>query len=298
MRCPSCGSGAVVRDNPRGEKICTRCGLVLLERKMDSEPEWHAEPGSEEGRADVSSGSDITRHDLGLGSRLGNSRDLSPAWRAKLRRLRKWHRRSRAATYRDKSLRQGLIDLDKLCEDLSLPKAVKAEVSTLFRKARSRGITPGRNTWNILAALIFIVARLRRIPRTEKEIAEVLMVRAELGEKESFRGLRRSRKVLAKELNLEVPRPNPKEYIDRFGTRLNLSRKMRAEAHEICASLPKKFKAKKASFLVSAAVIYNASRKLGGDVKIREVADTLDVGVSSVSKMGQRIRELSSGREV
>lgn len=293
MNCPSCGSGAVVRDNVRGEKVCTRCGLILLEKKMDSGPEWHAKPGEKKGRADVSSGSDITQHDLGLGSKIGNSRDISPAWRSKLRRLRKWHKRARATSYQDRSLRQALINLDKLCEDLFLPKSLKAEVSSLFRKAKKKRITPGRNTWNVLASLIFIVARMRRVPRTEKEIADALTRRIDLEEKEAFRALRRTRRVLSRELNLDVPRPKPKEYLDRFGSQLEVMEKVLAEAHEICNSIPEKFKERKASFLVAAGILYNASQKNGGNVKIREVARVLNVGVSSVSKTGKRVRELS-----
>ncbi|KXA94617.1 hypothetical protein AKJ65_03935 [candidate division MSBL1 archaeon SCGC-AAA259E19] len=294
MQCPSCGSNAVIRDGSRGEEICTRCGLVLLEKEMDSRPEWHAEPGKKSGRADVSSGSDITQHDLGLGSRLGYSQDLSPAWRSKLRRLQKWHRRSRAVSYHDKSLRQALINLDKLCEDLTLPKSVKAEVSILFRKARKKEITPGRYTWSVLSALIFIVARMRRMPRTEKEIAKTLSRYSSLEEKGALRALRRVRKILAKELDLEVPRPKPREYLDRFVSRLNLPDEIRSKAHEICASIPEKFKSKKASFLVAAGAIYNAARKFESRVKIREVADILDVGVSSLSKTGKQIRKFSA----
>ncbi|KXA91136.1 hypothetical protein AKJ63_01860 [candidate division MSBL1 archaeon SCGC-AAA259D18] len=267
---------------------------MLLEKKMDSRPEWHAEPGKKSGRADVSSGSDITQHDLGLGSRLGYSQDLSPAWRAKLRRLQKWHRRSRAVSYHDKSLRQALINLDKLCEDLTLPKSVKAEVSVLFRKARKKEITPGRNTWSVLTALIFIVARMRRMPRTEKEIAKALTRHSSLEEREAFRALRRIRKILAKELDLEVPRPMPEEYLDRFASRLNLPNKIKSKAHEICTSIPEEFKFKKASYLVAAGAIYNASRKFENRVKIREVANNLDVGVSSLSKTGKQIREFSA----
>lgn len=292
MECPSCGSSAVVQDDQQGKKICTRCGFVLLEKQMDSGPEWHNEPGEEDsGRADMSSASDITQHDLGLGTKIGKSRDISPAWKSKLRRLKKWHRRARAVSYKDKSLRQALINLDKLCEDLSLPKPVKAEVSNLFRKARKEEVTPGRDTWGVLASLIFMVARMRRIPRTEKEIAEVLEDRRDYEEKEAFRALRRTRKILARELGIEVPRPKPKEYLNRFTTRLDLPKSVRAKAHEICAATPEDFKGRKASFLVAAAAIYNASRELDEDLKIREVAKGLDVGVSSVSKTGQKIRE-------
>lgn len=290
--CPSCNSTAIVQDHQSGENICTRCGLVLLEKEMDKKPEWHEEPGEQTGRADTSTGSDITQHDKGLGSRMGNSRELSPAWRAKLRRLRKWHKRSRATTYHDKSLRQALINLDKLCEDLHLTKAIKAEVSKLYRKAKKEEITPGRDTWNLLASLIFIVARIRGIPRTEKEIAEALMQRKQIEEKEATQALRRNRKVIIKELDLEVPRPKPKEYLDRFSSRLDLSREVQTKAHQICSSLPRKLKSKKATFLVAAAAIYNASRKVEDyDLKIREVAEALDVGVSSLSKAGKLLRE-------
>ncbi|KXB03187.1 hypothetical protein AKJ48_04145, partial [candidate division MSBL1 archaeon SCGC-AAA261O19] len=144
MNCPSCESTSVIFDEFQGEKICTRCGLVLTEKHPSLAPEWHTEPGSEAGRAEMTTGRDITRHDMGLGSEIGMGRDLSPRSRAKMRRLRKWHRRSQAVTYQEKSLRQALMDLDKLCEDLSLSKSVKAEVSSLYRKAKVAWVTPGR----------------------------------------------------------------------------------------------------------------------------------------------------------
>ncbi len=200
-------------------------------------------------------------------------------------------------SYKDKSLRQALINLDKLCEDLFLPKSVKAEVSTLFRKAREEEVTPGRNTWSVLAALIFIVGRMRRIPRTEKEITKVLSERTELTEEGALSSLRRTRKVLSRELDLEVPRPRPKEYLDRFSSDLEISGEILTEAHEICASLPEDFKNRKASFLVAASIIYNASRRLEGGIRIREIAEVLDVGVSSVSKTGQKIRDLMEKSE-
>jgi len=290
--CPACDSNAVIQDHQSGESICTRCGMVLIQKEMDKKPEWYDKPGEQTGRADTSTGSDITQHDLGLGSKIGNSRDLSPAKRAKMRRLKKWHKRSRATNYQDRSLRQALINLDKLCEDLHLKKAVKEEVSSLFRKAKKGEITPGRDTWTMLSSLIFVVARMRGIPRTEQEIAEVLMERKQMGEKEAYKALRRTRKVLIKNLELDVPRPKPKEYLDRFSTRLDLPKDVRAKAHELCHSAPEKLKSRKASFLVAAGLIYNASRNVEGfKLKIREVTDTLDVGVSSLSKTGKLLRE-------
>lgn len=138
---------------------------------------------------------------------------------------------------------------------------------------------------------------MRGIPRTEKEVTKSLTQRIGARKKEALKSLRKTRKVLIKELELEVPRPRPKEYIDRFSSQLGILQEVRAEAHEICASLPEKFKNRKASFLVAAAIIYSASQKFQGNVKIREISEVLNVGVSSVSKTGQRVRELSSKSE-
>lgn len=298
MNCPSCESTSVILDEFRGENICTRCGLVLRKDRPTLTPEWHTEPGQGEGgRAEMTTGRDITRHDLGLGSEIGMIKDLSPRVRAKMRRLRKWHRRSKAITYQEKSLRQALIDLDKLCQDLALPKSVKAEVSSLYRKAKVAEVTPGRDTWSVLSALIFLVTRMRQIPRTEKEITRALKIRAEMSEDEALNDLRNVRKAITRKLELKVPRPRPEEYLGRFTTRLKLPRRVTARAHETCSTLPEDFKMRKAAYLLAASLIYNAANELGFETSVREVARVLKVGVSSVSKTSQKIREFSNPPE-
>lgn len=263
-----------------------------MERREDTSPEWHREPGKESGRADVTAGMDVTQHDWGLGSRMGRTHDLSPSWRAKFRRLQRWHRRSRATNYREKSLRRALMGIDKLCEDLDLPKSVRAEVSFLYRKAREEDLTSGRNRWSFLATLVFLVSRIHGIPRTEKEVALVLMTRSGLEEREAFRALRRIRKIVSAKLDLKISRARPEEYLDRFVTQLDLPREVAAEAHRICSSLPESFKKKKAAFLLAASSVYLAAKRAEFDVKIRELARTLGVGVSSASRTGKQIREL------
>ncbi|MBS3815871.1 MAG: hypothetical protein KGY45_04855 [Hadesarchaea archaeon] len=290
MDCPSCESTSVILDEFRGESICTCCGMVLEEGKADLVPEWHSEPGKESGRAELTTGRDITRHDMGLGSEIGFSRSLSPKARAKIRRLRKWHRRSKAPTYQEKSLRQALIDLDKLCEDLFLSKSLKAEVSLLYRKAKKARVTPGRDTWSVLAALIFIVLRMRKIPRTEKEISSALMKRIDSTQDEARTDLRNIRKAIVRELGIKVPRPKPETYLDRFTTKLELPEEVTAKAHQICVSLPREFKSNKAAYLVAASTIYVAAKELEVEVSIREIAKTLKAGISSISKTSKKIR--------
>jgi transcription initiation factor TFIIB len=282
----------VLHDEVRGELICTRCGLVILERLLRAEPEWRADPGKETGRADVTSGLDIAQHDLGLGSRFGMSGDLPPSWRARLRRLQMWQRRSRASSYGEKSLRDALLELDKLCEDLSLPKGIRVEVSALYRRTKKAGLTMGRSTWNVLAALTFLTCRLRRVPRTEFEVARALATRTGIREAAALRSIRHLAKLFKRSLKLHIARTLPEEYIDRFASQLDLSRPTTARAHTICTLLPKGLRQAKPATLLAAAALYLAGKEVDEGITIRKLAVALGIGASSLCQTAGSIRAL------
>ncbi len=292
MDCPSCGSSAVLYDNLRGEQICTSCGLVLVERLLEPGPEWRMKPGDETGRADVTAGIDVTQHDLGLGSKFTVPENVSPSLRAKLRRMQLWQRRSRASTWSERSLREALIELDKLCEDLALPKAVKAEISQLYRKARVAKLTFGHSTLLTLSSLIFITCRLRRIPRTEKEILRVLKVRAPSQERATPRNFRQLTRIFTEKMKLRMQRPTPDDYLGKFASQLELPQDTIVRAQAICSTLPERTKRAKPPTLL-AAVLYIASEETGADLTMRKLAAILGIGTSSLSQTARLVRELA-----
>ncbi len=292
MRCPSCGSSAVLYDHSRGQQVCTRCGLVILDRLLEPEPEWRTKPGEELGRADVTSGIDVTQHDLGLGSKIGMSMEVSPSWRARLRRMRELQQRSRVRGWEDRSLREALVELDKLCEDLALPKGVKAEASVSYRRARAKGITVGRNLHQVLAAIVFVTCRLRSIPRTNSEISDALGARFGGDRYATMRNIRKITKLLTRKLKLKLPHITTDDYIDRFAPQLGLSKKAIERAHELHKALPRRFTRAKSPRFLAAMVLYLAPKLVGEKVTLLRVAHTLDVGMSSLSKNIARARKL------
>ncbi len=291
MSCPSCGSSAILYDHSRGEQVCTRCGLVILERMLEPEPEWRRKPGEERGRADSTSGIDVTQHDLGMGSRIGATMDVSPSWRARLRRLRELQQRSRVRGWEDRSLREALVDLDKICEDLALPKGTKAEASVSYRRARAKEVTVGRNLHQVLAAVVFATCRLRGIPRTDGEISDVVVTRFGGDKHGALRNIRKITKLLAQKLKLKLPRITTDNYIDRFASQLGLSKNAVERAHELHKALPKRFTQARSPRFVAAMTLYLASRLVGEKVTLRRVARTLGVGVSSLSKNVARVKK-------
>jgi transcription initiation factor TFIIB len=297
MECPSCRSSAVVQDRFRAENICTRCGLIIAEKIPEAEPEWRYEPGKDTGRADTGTCIDITQHDLGLGTRLSTGGDLSPSWRARLRRLQMWQDRSRASTYEEKSLREALIDLDKLCEDFAIPKGVKSEISLLYRRVKASRLARGRNTWQVLAALALITCRSRGIPRTEGEMVQALIKHTDMPEKIALRGLRQLVKLFIEKMKLSMPRLRPDDLLDRFASKINLPKQTIVRAQKICDKLPEKLKRAKPPTLLAATVLYVAAKETGIDMTMRKIAATLNVGTSSISQTAALIKSSANHAE-
>lgn len=207
-----------------------------------------------------------------------------------------WQRRSRASSYGEKSLRDALLELDKLCEDLSLPKGIRAEVSAHYRRAKKAGLTMGRSTWNVLATLTFLTCRLRRVPRTEFEVSHALSTRTSTREAAALRSIRHLTKLFKGRLKLHIARTLPEEYIDRFASQLDLSKPTTARAHAICTILPKSLKQAKPATLLAAAALYLAGKEAGEAITIRKLASAFGVGVSSLCQTAGSIRALIEAR--
>lgn len=292
MHCPSCSSSAVLYDRVRGESVCTRCGFVILDRLFELEPEWQRTLGEELERADVTTGIDVTQHDLGLGSKFWVPRNVSPSQRAFLRRLHILQQRSRVNGWEDRSLREALMELDKLCEALALPKGIKAEVSVSYRRARARRITAGRSLHQVLAALIFITCRARGLPRTEDEITRALVTRFGMKKREVTRNFRKLVKLFSRELKLKLSRISVDDYINRFASQLGLSRTAIERAYRFHKMLPQNFTQPKSPLFLAAVALYIAADSAGEELTLHKVSRVCGIGVSSLSKNATLAKQL------
>ncbi|MEW6592411.1 MAG: TFIIB-type zinc ribbon-containing protein [Candidatus Hadarchaeota archaeon] len=291
MRCPSCSSTSVLHDHNRGEQVCTRCGLVILEKLLEPGPEWRSTPEKPSGRADISSGLDVTRHDLGMGSGFDVPREFSPLQRAKLRRMQALNERSRVRGWEDRSLRYALVELGKICGDLSLPKGVRAEASVNYRRAKAKGMVLGRETSQVLGAVVLLTCRARGLPRGAGEVAKSVSSRYKIQNKVALRNINKIVGVMRRELGVREQRISALDYLNRFAPKLKLSGEALGLAHEMFAKLPRSFRAKSPLFL-AAVLVYSAARDAGDDITLRQVSKEMNVGMSSLSQNAARAKEL------
>ncbi|MFB6309047.1 MAG: transcription initiation factor IIB family protein [Haloarculaceae archaeon] len=274
--CPECG-GTVVRDSERGETVCEECGLVVEEDEIDRGPEWRAFDASEkDSKSRVGAPTTNMMHDKGLSTNIGwQNKDaygnsLSSEQRAKMERLRTWNERFRTRDSKERNLKQALGEIDRMASALGLPQNVRETASVIYRRALDEDLLPGRSIEGVSTASLYAAARQAGNPRSLDEIARVSRV-----EKME---LTRTYRYIVRELNLEVKPADPKSYVPRFASDLDLPDEVERQARTLIDN------ARDAGLLsgkspvgIAAAAIYAAALLCNRKVTQSQVSEVANV---------------------
>jgi transcription initiation factor TFIIB len=222
FKCPECGGTEFFRDYDRAEMACARCGLVISERLIDLGPEWRAFDSEQQGkRARAGAPLTLTIHDKGLSTVidwLGNdksSRNLSPAKRMQIYKLKKWQQRSRVSNTFERNLTHALSELDRIASQLGLPRNVRESAAVLYRRMVEAKMIRGRSIGSMVAAAIYAACRQNKIPRTLDEIAQASSIKK--------REIGKSYRLLLRTLLAKITPMTSINFIPRLVNKLNLS---------------------------------------------------------------------------
>jgi transcription initiation factor TFIIB len=279
--CPECHSQDLSFDGNRAEISCNRCGLVIEDEIMDLGPEWRAfDHEQRNARTRTGAPKTYTIHDKGLSTMIDwrnkdiYGRDIPARNRAQWYRLRKWQRKTRISSGKQRNLAFALSEMDREASKLGLPRPIREDASKIYRDAVHRKMVRGRSMEGVIAAALYISCRRFEVPRTLDEIAEVSRVtKKEVG---------RTYRFLSRELGIKILPPSPASYVPRFASELNLPSAVEVEAISIIEKL------KGAGLLsgkgpagLAAAALYISSVILGQRRTQRDVAEV--AGVTEVT---------------
>jgi transcription initiation factor TFIIB len=230
--CKSCGGTNFVSDYERGEVYCRKCGLVLEDTLFDFGPEWRAFDREQlDKRARTGGLLRYAKLGKGLTTEIDKyDRDIKgkaiPAERkAKFYRLRKWQTRSKMATSLQRNLSKALPELDRMCSYLKIPGNVKEECALLYRKCAEKGIVKGRSIESMVAAIIYLVTRKNKIPRTLEELETASGVKKKL--------ISGSFRKIVHEMKIKMPVTTAADYVPSLAVRLEASGETMAKAIEL-----------------------------------------------------------------
>jgi transcription initiation factor TFIIB len=285
--CPECGSSNIIHDRESGEIICGACGLVITESTVNKGPEWRAfDEQQKKRRTRVGAPLTWTIHDKGLSTTIdwhdrdANGKKLSPDQKARVRRIRKWHRRSRLSGATERNLAYALSELVKDAYKLNLSSSVLETASMIYRKALKRGLVRGRSIEGMAAASLYAACRLTQTPRTLGEVAS----RSKLGKREIGKCYR----LLLRRLNLHMPVPNPQQNVPKIAAKLGIDEEAQRIAVEILREAKRlKETAGKSPMALAASALYVAC-DMNGEHRtqetIAEAAGVTEVTIRNVYK--------------
>ena len=289
--CSICGSNQIITDTESGETICSKCGQVLLDKILETQPEPQNFPESygSNNRSRTGMSTSLARHDMGLSTIIGRTdRDASgqkidPLMRSTMERLKTWDMRTQTHTPTDRNLKQAFFQLGVLKDKLGLSDTVVEKTAYIYRKAQQRMLIRGRTISGILSAAICISCRELGTPRTLKDIS--------VGSNVRLKEVARSYRLLGFELDLKIPIVDPMKCVSRVANKAKLNEKTKRQAAEIMNNVIQRetLSAGKDPMGLAASVLYLASLNTSENITQANIADA--AGVTEVT-IRNRVKDL------
>uniref|UniRef100_A0A8A2VBU3 Transcription initiation factor IIB n=1 Tax=Haloterrigena alkaliphila TaxID=2816475 RepID=A0A8A2VBU3_9EURY len=207
-------------------------------------------------------------------------RSISPKKSSQMHRLRKWQERIRTKDAGEQNLQFALSEIDRMASALGVPSSVREVASVIYRRALKEDLIRGRSIEGVATSALYAACRKEGIPRSLEEISEVSRVeRTEIG---------RTYRYLSQELELEMRPVDPKKYVPRFCSELELSDEVQTKANEIIEKTAEEgLLSGKSPTGYAAAAIYAASLLCNEMRTRREVADVAQVTEATIQNRYQ-----------
>lgn len=291
-QCTECGCEKLRKDEVRGEVVCQECGYIVSKDLIDRGAEWTAFTQKErEEQSRVGSPLSETLHDKGLTTEIhwqnvdANGQSLTPSKRRQIERLRRWQKRMRTEGSGEQNLQIALVEIHRMASALGLPQPTREVAAVIYRQALDEDLIQGRSIEAVAASALYIASRKEKIPRSLDEFESVARIeRIEIA---------RSYRYLAAELDLEMEPVDPKRFVPRFCSKLDLDKPVQRTAIDILEETKEEgLHSGKSPTGLAAAAIYTASIQHGNDKTQHEVAEAAGVTAVTVRNRYQEQQSL------
>ncbi|MGI0004258.1 MAG: transcription initiation factor IIB [Candidatus Nitrosotenuis sp.] len=296
--CPECKS-SLVDDVQSGERICSMCGIVVLEQLADYGPESKSSSPEERMKLTRASGqTTFSQHDLGIATEISIStkdysgKTINYQVANQMNSLRKWQQRVRVSSPRERRLANVLSMIGSTCQNITLSDNVLETASMIYRNLDNYMEVKGKSVACIAAAVIYMACKQCNVVRSLEEVCggvgsnKDLKMRTKLAAKYY--------RMLVMELgSVTAPVITMDKYISKISNLTGTDVRVERLALEISDKTKDMNVADgKAPNGIASAYLYIASLLLGQNVLQRDVSSV--AGVTEVT-IRNRCKEILSG---
>ena len=280
--CDACGSTNIIVDE--GAHICMQCTIVQS-RVIDNGAEWRYygaddSRDSDPARCGIATNTLLPKSSLGsvIGSSRGDNRDIR-----RIRMFQMWN----SMPYWERTL---YSVFDKLLNNTSnhgVPNKVIHDAKVMYKRASEKKISRGDNKEGLIASCIYYSCLINKIPRSPKEVARMFHIDPNVLTKGNAR--------FQSLLQMNVDSSDPRDYIARFGSKLNLN----FQDMEACKTLATKIDeleivSENSPTSVAAGIIYYYCVKKNIDINKKIIAIGCEVSEVTITKCYKRLEKFAS----
>ena len=302
QKCSACES-SLIDDIVNGEIICSGCGIVVAEQMEDHGPEVKSTRLEDKMKLARATGqTTYSQHDLGIATEISigtkdfSGKSINSEIASQMNNLRKWQKRVRISSSRDRRLSNVLGKISEVSQNCSLPKNVVETASKIYRSLDSKHIqVKGKSVLSISAAVIYLACKQCAIVRSLDEIIQGTTPMKEAKAKTKLAS--RYYRTLVMELGtVTAPVLTMDKYISKIANMTNTDTRVERLALEIAVKTKNRsITDGKAPNGIAAAYLYVSSILLGQSILQRDVSSVS--GVTEVT-IRNRCKEILSNSKL
>ena len=302
QKCSACES-SLIDDTANGEIICSGCGIVVAEQMEDHGPEVKSTRLEDKMKLARATGqTTYSQHDLGiateisLGTKDFSGKTINSDIASQMNNLRKWQKRVRVSSSRDRRLSNVLGKILEVSQNCSLPKNVVETASKIYRSLDGKDIqVKGKSVLSISAAVIYLACKQCAVIRSLEEIIQGTTTMKEAKAKTKLAS--RYYRTLVMELGtVTAPVLTMDKYISKIANMTNTDTRVERLALEIAEKTKNRsITDGKAPNGIAAAYLYVSSILLGQSILQRDVSSVS--GVTEVT-IRNRCKEILSNSKL
>ena len=292
--CDCCSSNLVLTDE--GFQTCTnkKCGILYVD-SLDQTAEWRYYG------ADDSSSSDPTRCGMPINPLLQESsfgckviiNGASTYEMRKIMRYTDWI----GMPYKEKSQYDEFQRITILGNQSGIPKLIIDDAMRFHKRVSETKTFRGHNRDGIIAASIYLSARVNKYPRTAKEIAQIF----HLDSASATRGCKNAVSII-NELESEMANTDktvlcqttPDSFIDRYCSRLNVN----AELTKVCKFVAIRIQRnnlipENTPHSVAAGIVYFIAQACNMNVSKRDISAISEISEVTINKCYKKLADMT-----
>jgi transcription initiation factor TFIIB len=274
---------SVIYDYENGEKICKLCGIVVQDKLYDSELDVDFYNHNSDTNTVAPGSRILNENEMSTTIADYNTKRAKRVSSRKVRNMIKFYSKVVSCSNKKRNLQIALDLLGRIKNKLSLTSVCIEDALLYYNKAVDKGLTKGRSIKEMIVACVYVVCKSSSIPRTLKEISQIVQAN-EIFASKCYR-------LLTRELRINHVQFKPSIFIRKIADVANISEKTVRESIDMLLAIQNEtiFSGKNPLSL-AAAILYITCRKHKQKISQAKVASAANVNIMTLRKRLLEVR--------